>query len=321
VEWEETVTPLEALVREQELILDHRPPCNVFGRRPENYVYLKLAEGDRGARLYLSDRPGWPGRPAFAGEGRGLVLGPFRGRSRVQRTLDLLQRCYPIRRCAGRGTTSRPCLFGATGRCLAPCSGGEERQHEHNQLVNDLVGWLCSSGGPEEDPTHLATRLMKDLSSQQRYEDAEEVRLGLDDLRALRRSYRALAEALDLSYGVVWPRRDMAAATVRLDLVWRGRLVEKLDLTQANAGLDLGRVVRKLLAGESAISNGGSPKSGSSAVWVRQEELDLLLAARRWLLDSPGADVVKLPDGGPLEARLENWRRQLLELVESRLAQ
>jgi DNA polymerase III subunit epsilon len=29
IDWEETSTPLEAVVREQELILEHRPPCNV----------------------------------------------------------------------------------------------------------------------------------------------------------------------------------------------------------------------------------------------------------------------------------------------------
>ena len=42
IDWDESVTPLEAVVREQELILEHKPPYNFQGSRPENYTYLKV---------------------------------------------------------------------------------------------------------------------------------------------------------------------------------------------------------------------------------------------------------------------------------------
>ena len=51
-----------------------------------------------------------------------MIIGPFRGRARLAQTLDLLRRCYPIRRCP-RGATTRPCVRLECGDCLAPCTG------------------------------------------------------------------------------------------------------------------------------------------------------------------------------------------------------
>ena len=142
--YEETGSPLAAVVREQELILEHRPTANVHGRRPENYLYIKVARHNPGLRLYATNRSG-SGRARTDNET--LVLGPFRGRARVTVALDLLRRCYPIRRCAGRPTAG-PCLYGQTTRCLAPCTGDEQQVLRHNVLVEALVDWMTRDRGP-----------------------------------------------------------------------------------------------------------------------------------------------------------------------------
>lgn len=312
VAWEETQTSLEAVVREQELILEHRPPCNVLGRRPENYVYLKLTEDDKGLRLYVSDRPGWRGRRGAAAHG--LVLGPFRGRSRVEAGVELLQRCYPIRRCSTASANGRPCLFGSTDRCLAPCSSDEERRVQHNHLVSSLLGWISNGSGPEEGPVERAALLMQGFATQRRYEEAEAVRLALDDLRGVRRSYRALIEARGLCFAALWPPLEGGPPEVRLNLVWQGVLREKLTVTPATASLELGRVLRGL---EDA---GETNDAGADPIAVLQEELDLLLAVRRWLLDSSGVTVVRLPDGPDSVSRLAAWREDLLGTVAGLLA-
>ena len=79
VDWEETGSPLEAVVREQQLILEHRPPCNVFGRRPENYVYIKTSA----PWSWPADVPERPARRGGRGPGtlpraiaRGCRAGP-----------------------------------------------------------------------------------------------------------------------------------------------------------------------------------------------------------------------------------------------------
>ena len=57
IDWDETCTPLEAVVREQELILEHRPSCNLHGTRPETYAYIKAGGPGRGLALFASSRP------------------------------------------------------------------------------------------------------------------------------------------------------------------------------------------------------------------------------------------------------------------------
>ncbi len=146
VEWEETGSSLEAAVREQQLILEHRPPCNVQGRRPETYVYLKAVGKDRGLRLYASDTPGPEG---------GIVLGPFRGRSRIAQAIELLRRSYPVRQCVS--SKSGPlCLYGQTGRCLSPCQGPAQRE-AHDRLILDLVAWVAGGTVPKS-PRRLSGR-------------------------------------------------------------------------------------------------------------------------------------------------------------------
>jgi DNA polymerase III subunit epsilon len=337
VEWEETASPLEAVVREQELILDHRPTCNVLGRRPENYVYLKVAhKPGTGLRLYLSDRPGAVGRdneaPAGPGEsatvgsaGRDGVaaIGPFRARTRVQAALDLLQRCYPVRRCARVNRSGRPCLFGATRRCLSPCMGEGDRLEEHDELVRGLIAWICGEGAPGGGPMERARAVMLELSEQRRYEEAEEVRAGLDELRGLRRAYRALEEALRLCAATLWPLIDRPGE-VRVDIVWRGRLAHKLNLSRGTAGVELGRALRTFDPADLQLS--GEPddrpqfsRDERSLVAVPQQELDLLLVARRWFLDTPGAQTVHLPAEGRAEERLEAWRQAIVAAVLERL--
>ena len=235
VSWEETGSPLEAVVREQELILEHRPPCNVMGRKPETYVYLKAAGRDRGLRLYASDRPGGT---------KGIVLGPFRGRSRVLQAVELLRRSYPLRQCANT-RTGPYCLYGQTGRCLSPCQGGRPRE-EHDRLLVEILGWVTGGAAPPDgDPLERGRQVMEELARGRRFEEAQAARDALDHVAHLRRAYAALADALRLRTAALWPVGDGTPA-VRLNLVWDGVLVAAQTLTPANASLEVGRLLRSL---------------------------------------------------------------------------
>jgi DNA polymerase-3 subunit epsilon len=112
IDWDEACTPLEAIVDEQRLILEHRPSCNLHGTRPETYAYIKAGGPGPGLSLFSSGRaPKWldgSDRPAQTSR-QPLTIGPFRGRARLYAALDLLQRCYPIRRCS-RPQPGQPCV-------------------------------------------------------------------------------------------------------------------------------------------------------------------------------------------------------------------
>jgi len=295
VDFETTTTPLRAVVREQELILEHRPSCNVFGRRPETYCYLKLGGRGAGLRLYASDRPGPLGAPT--------IVGPFRGRARVRSALELLGRLYPIRRCRGVRVDG-PCLFGQTERCMSPCDRDTTRRAEHDKLVVSLLAWL--TGGPAPalgDPLELARALVERLASQQRYEEAQAVREALDDLDTLRRSYRALAEARTLRAAVMWPGgADHGRRTVHLDLVWSGSLRASGRLDRTNAETEIERMLGAL----------PEPENPDTRIAVPQEQLDLLLAVRRWIGGAPASSLTPFPAGLELGAATEGWRQDIL---------
>jgi DNA polymerase-3 subunit epsilon len=296
IEWDETCTPLEAVVREQELILEHRPTCNLHGTRPETYAYIKAGGPGRGLALFASSRP-----PKWlaAGEGReppgggSLIIGPFRKRSRLVAALDLLQRCYPIRRCP-QHSNGRPCVRGEAGHCLAPCADDPRVRRQHDALVIDLVSWLAGDSPPDRpDPVERAHEVMRDLSKQKRYEEAQHLQEACEHLLSVRRSYCALSEARDLSFAALWPQSDNGdGPAVRLNLVWNGRLQKPVTLCPATLEQDIGATLASLWSQPPA----GRPSKGASA-WaaVPQRELDTLLAVRRWFLEATHAPTVVIP--------------------------
>ncbi len=384
IDWEETVTPLEAVVREQELILEHRPPCNLQGRRPENYAYVKIGGSGSGLNLYVSGRPpkwlapsttvmGGPypaaaaaaarvdghvgadasahasagadvrpsagadlesestpveSNPTRGGNGQRpngkprfpLVLGPFRGRTRVYSALDLLQRCYPIRRCP-RKPDGQPCVRGHAGKCLAPCSGGPQVIAQHDALVSDLLGWLTGNDAPRImtpkdegtahpaevlDPVARADEVIRSLSRQCRYEDARAMQEAREDLLSLRRSYAALAEARALCFAALWPpAQDDDSRGVRLNLVWNGKLTEAATLTHDSAEQTVREIVARLPKTEHDAALG----RGWAA--VAQKELDSILAVRRWYYESDR--VCKVPlNMGPTQDDVVSWGGRVL---------
>ncbi|MCL5941988.1 MAG: hypothetical protein M1325_00390 [Actinobacteria bacterium] len=323
VTWEETGSPLAAVVREQELIREHRPVCNVHGRRPENYVYVKAAQAGNGLRLYAGGRLSAAPGEAGSRNGAALALGPFRGRARVKTALELLTRCYPIRRCRSRRPPAS-CLYEQTETCLAPCRGPHRRVEEHDALVRRIIEWLTGSGdGPADDPVRRGEELMRRLSQQHRFEEARWVHEALDDLTGLRRSYQALREACALRFAALWPLPETAAGKrLQLDLVWDGRLRESLPLPPATAALEIGRALRALPQGAPGSPRGEEPRRGHPAessppalVAVASEELDVLLAVRRWLLETPEALTEPCPPAVSGADPLEMWRARLVERV------
>jgi DNA polymerase III subunit epsilon len=298
IDWEETLTPLEAVVREQELILEHKPPCNVLGSRPESYMYLKVGGSDPGLALSMTTRqPRWltadhqGSRPSRTP----LVIGPFRSRARIGQVLDLLHRCYPLRRCP-RGVVTRPCVRLECGDCLAPCAGERPVVAEHDALVMGIVDWLAGQApSGMADPADRADELVYSLSRQHRYEEAQHVREARDHLLSVRRSYQSLAEAVSLRFAALWSAvGEDGAAALRLNLVWDGRLQEAASLPTSNVTEELEKRLHSLWTGRSAACTSGSIPA-ETVVAVPQKDLDGLLAVRRWYKENEAASVVVLP--------------------------
>lgn len=295
IDWEETSTPLEAVVHEHRLILEHRPPCNLHGTRPETYAYIRASGGNLGLALSTTRRaPKWLDSPDRAAESprQPLVLGPFRGRARLHAALDLLARCYPIRRCSRR-SGDRPCLRGSQSRCLAPCAGDPEVRREHDMLVLKIIGWLAGEADPDlPDPLERADEVVRSLSRQRRYEEAHTLKEACEHLLSIRRSYASLVEARTLRFAGLWPQSGNGhGSSVRLNLVWNGTLRHATSLHADTIGDEVGAAL------DSLWEEGAPPsaRSSLSLVAVPQTELDLLLAVRRWFFEAERTVRLRIP--------------------------
>jgi DNA polymerase-3 subunit epsilon len=312
IDWNETCTPLEAVVCEQQLILEHRPACNMHGTRPEKYAYIKAGGAGLGLNLYVSSRaPKWPtsANQEAPFPRQPLVIGPFRGRTRLSVAVDLLQHCYPIRRCP-RGADGHRCVRRERGRCLGPCAGDPNVRMEHDALVMKIIRWVAGHSDVDfPDPLERASQAMHTLSQHRRFEEAQRLQEACEHVLSIRRSYQSLAEATSLRFAALWPQPGNGdGPSVRLNLVWNGRLCEPVSLYPHTLEEDVGAALKALW------DQNGSPsdsRANPSLLAVPQKELDSLLAVRRWFHEAGHTPTLHLPGPEPdpdqllaLQARL-----------------
>lgn len=109
-----TQTEIEALLLEQNLIKQNRPPFNILLRDDKSYPYL-----------FLSDRDAYPRLAFHRGSKRqgGRYFGPFPSVQAVRDSLNFLQKTFRVRQCDDNffRNRSRPCLQYQINRCTAPC--------------------------------------------------------------------------------------------------------------------------------------------------------------------------------------------------------
>src|SRR5512146_426924 len=111
-----TATEKEALLLENTLIKEHRPPFNVFLRDDKEYLLLRIDRKEEFPRPALVRRVAKDGA---------AYLGPYSSARALRESLRLLDRlvarcsCSPERFAPRR----RPCLNRPMGRCGGACAG------------------------------------------------------------------------------------------------------------------------------------------------------------------------------------------------------
>ncbi|MBS01857.1 MAG: excinuclease ABC subunit C [Gammaproteobacteria bacterium] len=143
VETTVTSSETEALLLEQSLIKEHRPPYNVVFRDDKSYPYIYLATEDEYPRLAFH---------RGAQKRKGRYFGPFPSAYSVRDSLNILQKVFRVRQCEDTffRNRSRPCLQYQIKRCSGPCCGlttredyADDVQHAAMFLEgksNDVIG-------------------------------------------------------------------------------------------------------------------------------------------------------------------------------------
>ena len=161
--FETTQTELLALLREDELIKEHRPLYNVRQNEFLEARYLRFTE-----------EPFPVGKIVEQGKGARL-FGPFKDRHFVESLLDLLHRYFGLRRCTDI-VPKRHCPRHRIGVCSGPCRAAISRR-DYQARVAEAAAFLR---GESVEPLRRLTCEMRAHAEAQEFEKAEQVRKQVD---------------------------------------------------------------------------------------------------------------------------------------------
>ncbi|MDX6643806.1 MAG: polymerase subunit epsilon, partial [Solirubrobacteraceae bacterium] len=279
-----TRSELGALLLENRLIKELRPPGNVRLRRVERHVYVRCRLDIAYPILEVAPDPA---------AGHALNVGPLRGRSAAVELVEQLNSLFGLRHCGRRlPRREHPSAYGQMGRCLSPCLGDLDPNLYRRRLDDALSLFLGSEDG--------RARLLAHIEQQMRESAAE---LRFERAAGLRRRHRRLRQLLQRLEGV------LQATHARSRLVLAGdERVEGCDAFWLVGGrvADWGplpaedELERRTHA---AVARGAGLGSGAH---LPPEEIDEVRIVAAWLAAHPEVPSLAL-DRSPEPAHLRDF--------------
>ncbi|MBT2788800.1 MULTISPECIES: excinuclease ABC subunit UvrC [unclassified Halomonas] len=170
-----TRTETEALLLEQTLIKQLRPPYNILLRDDKSYPFV-----------FVTDRHPYPAleyKRARQRSDDGRYLGPYPSSGAVRESLALMQKIFHIRNCEDSvfAHRSRPCLQYQIQRCSAPCVDYISAEDYRRDLEHAV---MCLEGKSERVTQELM-EAMETASQALNFEEAARLRDQVQQLRQL----------------------------------------------------------------------------------------------------------------------------------------
>ncbi len=268
VDYQSTNSELGALVLENRLIKQHRPPGNIrLARKDERLCYIRCRLDIPFPILEVASDPA---------SGHAVTIGPLRGRKLAHELVEQLDSLFGLRHC-GRKLVLRehPSAYGQMGRCLSPCLGDLDPNLYRRRLDEALGLFVGAADGRDRLLAHVRTQ-MQAASEQQHYERAAWLRRRLRRLGVI---LERLGGGLEATHARA--RLLLAAHPVdadRKDAFWLvgGRLVD-----WGEAPPDTTELERR---SDAALKRGGRTELGAH---VPPTEIDELRIVSNYLASHP----------------------------------
>ncbi|MFX0564245.1 excinuclease ABC subunit UvrC [Bacillus pumilus] len=155
-----TSSNIEALILELNLIKKYDPKYNVMLKDDKTYPFIKITN-ERHPKLIVTRN---------VKKDKGKYFGPYPNVQAARETKKLLDRLYPLRKCAT--LPDRVCLYYHLGQCLAPCVY-DISEETNKQLVDEITRFL--NGGHQQIKKELNEK-MQEAAEQLEFERAKELR-------------------------------------------------------------------------------------------------------------------------------------------------
>lgn len=169
IDYEQTDTAIEALIREAELIKKHEPPFNIKDKDDKSFLYVHIAKEEFPRVLLARGRDLKKEAYKVARE-----YGPFTSASSLRKALKIIRRIFPysVHPPEKIGAYARPCFDYEIGLCPGVCAGKISKT-EYRKIIHDIV--LLFEGKKEK----ILRGLSKEMATAAKkldFEKAEELR-------------------------------------------------------------------------------------------------------------------------------------------------
>ena len=281
VEHRSTNSELGALVLENRMIKDMRPPGNERLRRVDSLVYLRCRLDIPFPVLEVAREPA---------AGHGVTIGPVRGRAPAAELVEQINSLFGLRHCGRRlPRREHPSAYGQMGRCLSPCLGDLDPNLYRRRLDAALAIFEGEGDSAQALLDHLDAR-MRAAAADLRFERAAGLRRRRARLEVLLRRLGGVLRATHAR-----PRLVLAGGSegASVDAFWlvEGRLADWGPLP----GPD--ELLRRTAAALPA------PRRPGPGAYLPADEVDEMRIVSNWLTRHPQTPALQL-DPVPDPARL-----------------
>ena len=237
VDYIETDTEVDAMLKEARLIKDICPPYNTDLVDDKTFPYLEITTSDDFPGVYITRKP----RPSGS-----RLFGPFAGAKDLRAVMVELQKIFRFRTCRLDISESdekrrffRPCILYSIKQCTAPCAARID-ESEYKKIITDLVKFLRSK----------RSIVLRDLKKQMdnaakslRYEKAAMFR---DRIRLIERLDRRGTPDQDVQPEVfaAEPTEALEQLQKLLQVVQPVRIIEGIDIAHIGGSESVGSLVK-----------------------------------------------------------------------------
>lgn len=155
-----TETEVESLLLEINLIKKYSPKYNIMLKDNKSYPYIEITN-EKYPRLIIS-------RPRKVKGHKGKLFGPYPNAYAARKTVELLNRIYPFRKC--HTMDKKVCLYYHIGQCLGYCNKKVD-DNVVSKMINEVTSFLK---GNYDEVRKKIVDLMTEASDSLNFEKAIE---------------------------------------------------------------------------------------------------------------------------------------------------
>src|SRR5687768_14445648 len=207
-----TDTATEALILENELIKRYQPRYNVMLKDSKTYPYLKITNEE------------WPriiSTRSIVDDG-GRYFGPYTSAGSAYRTLNLLNRLFPYRKCDKRITGNEEvCLYYHLHQCTAPCIAAVDRD-TYMQAIDGAAMFL---NGQADEIVRSLQEEMAQAADAWNFERAAELRDRISSIEHVLERQKIVGPDQDNTDVVVVAKGEGGDAGVQVGFLRGGRML------------------------------------------------------------------------------------------------